>query len=242
LRIVASCSTVPFGTVSKKALAAQELLDRAGAASQEDGMKKQIRRASAGRRDELLQAAFAVFSEKGFSGASMLDIATRAKASKATLYGWFDSKEKLFEILLRERFASLAAGVSVEAAESDPRKFLFIAARDILALATSPQMAALARVAFAEGSLFETGRRILRDAVVAERKDFVAYLERCRARGSLSFANAEESASIFVAMAQGEWPTRLALGIAPEITDAQIDAHARLVVDMFLKAAAPSHP
>jgi TetR/AcrR family transcriptional repressor of mexJK operon len=202
-------------------------------------MDKPKRRPADARRGELLEAAFEVFGEKGFSGASMLDIATRAKASKATLYGRFDSKEKLFATLLRERFAELAAGVSVEAAEQDPRKFLFIAARDILKLATSPRMAALARVAFAEGSLFDSGRRILREAVLAERKDFVAYLERCRARGLLAFEDAEETASIFVAMAQGEWPTRLALGIVSEITPKQIEAHARLVVDMFLKATAP---
>jgi len=201
-------------------------------------MDRPKRRAPDSRRDELLEAAFEVFGEKGFSGASMLDIATRAKASKATLYGRFDSKEKLFATLLRERFAELTAGVSVEAAEQDPRKFLFIAARDILKLATSPRMAALARVAFAEGSLFDSGRRILREAVLAERVDFVGYLERCRAGGLLTFEDSEETASIFVAMAQGEWPTRLALGIVSEITPKQIQAHARLVVDMFLKATA----
>ena len=35
------------------------------------------------REEEILQAAFDVFTEKGFHGATMLDVASRAYASKA---------------------------------------------------------------------------------------------------------------------------------------------------------------
>ena len=52
------------------------------------------------REEEILQAAFDVFTEKGFHGARMLDVASRARASKATLYARYPSKEALFEALM----------------------------------------------------------------------------------------------------------------------------------------------
>ncbi len=47
------------------------------------------------RRRELLDAAFLEFSTKGYGGASMEAIARRARASKETLYAWFENKETL---------------------------------------------------------------------------------------------------------------------------------------------------
>ena len=52
------------------------------------------------REEEILRAAFDVFTEKGFHGATMLDVASRARASKATLYARYPSKEALFEALM----------------------------------------------------------------------------------------------------------------------------------------------
>jgi AcrR family transcriptional regulator len=46
-------------------------------------------------RERLLQAAFAVFSEHGFAGASTLEIATRAQVSKRDLYALFYSKQAM---------------------------------------------------------------------------------------------------------------------------------------------------
>jgi AcrR family transcriptional regulator len=48
------------------------------------------------RREAILEAALEVFLEAGFEGASMAQIAQRVGGSKATLYGYFPSKESLF--------------------------------------------------------------------------------------------------------------------------------------------------
>jgi AcrR family transcriptional regulator len=53
------------------------------------------------RPAELLDAALAVFAEKGFAAARMEDIAGRAGAAKGTLYLYFPSKEAVFEALVR---------------------------------------------------------------------------------------------------------------------------------------------
>jgi AcrR family transcriptional regulator len=58
------------------------------------------------RPRELLDAARALFVEKGFTAARAQDIAARAGVSKATLYLYFRSKEELLQALIAERFRS----------------------------------------------------------------------------------------------------------------------------------------
>lgn len=48
------------------------------------------------KRERILVAAKAVFAEKGFSGAAIADIATRADIGKGTVYEYYKSKEELF--------------------------------------------------------------------------------------------------------------------------------------------------
>jgi AcrR family transcriptional regulator len=43
-------------------------------------------------RERVLEAAFTLFSENGFSSTSMLDIATRTRVSKRDLYALFNNK------------------------------------------------------------------------------------------------------------------------------------------------------
>jgi len=53
------------------------------------------------RRDHILEIASQVFLESGFERASMSEIARRVGGSKATLYGYFTSKEALFLAFIR---------------------------------------------------------------------------------------------------------------------------------------------
>ena len=71
------------------------------------------------RRKEILDAAFLEFSKKGYAGASMEAIARRARASKETLYAWFDNKETLLNTLIASRLDGMASRV-VAAAEIPP--------------------------------------------------------------------------------------------------------------------------
>jgi len=61
---------------------------------------------------ELLQAAAAVFTEKGFEAATMTEIAQRAGAPIGSLYQFFPAKEALADSLLREYVAMLAADLA----------------------------------------------------------------------------------------------------------------------------------
>ncbi|WP_164569017.1 TetR/AcrR family transcriptional regulator, partial [Pseudomonas viridiflava] len=48
------------------------------------------------RRTAIVETAASVFLELGYEGASMKEVSTRLGGSKATLYGYFASKEALF--------------------------------------------------------------------------------------------------------------------------------------------------
>ena len=51
-------------------------------------------------REKIENAAIEVFLEKGFSGASMQNVAARAGVSVSNIYNYFESKEKLFATIV----------------------------------------------------------------------------------------------------------------------------------------------
>lgn len=59
-------------------------------------------RRKAARPGELLDAALALFVEKGFAATRVEDVAARAGVSKSTLFLYFASKEALFKAVVRE--------------------------------------------------------------------------------------------------------------------------------------------
>src|SRR5579872_2727403 len=74
------------------------------------------------KRRQIMDCAWAVFLAAGFDGASMNDVARVAGVSKGTLYVYFDSKEKLFEALIREERRRQAERLAVFAPDDgEPR-------------------------------------------------------------------------------------------------------------------------
>ncbi|HEX3887093.1 MAG TPA: TetR/AcrR family transcriptional regulator [Phenylobacterium sp.] len=190
------------------------------------------------RRREILDAAFAEFTAKGYAGASMAAIARRAQASKETLYAWFENKETLFNTVFESRLAGMVSRISTVAArDPSPAVVLPVVAEDIIrfALAIAPLSDAM-RI----GEPNEKARRLVGQTIAEERGRFVDYLLRCRDQGLIAFNDDPfELVSLFVAMAEGEWTLRLAIGLLDEITDQMIAEHARRVTRIFLKGVAP---
>ncbi len=61
------------------------------------------------RPQELLEAALALFVEKGFAASRAEEVAQRAGVSKGTLYLYYPSKEELFKAVVRQNLSSLIA-------------------------------------------------------------------------------------------------------------------------------------
>jgi AcrR family transcriptional regulator len=90
------------------------------------GTKEPARRrlSAADRRAAILEAALAVFSERGFSDASLDDVAARGGISKALIYEHFGSKRELQVVLLDTYLHELIEAVvsAVGAEETDEER------------------------------------------------------------------------------------------------------------------------
>jgi AcrR family transcriptional regulator len=190
------------------------------------------------RRREILDAAFQEFSTKGYGGASMEAIARRARASKETLYAWFENKEALLNTLFASRLEGMVSRV-VAAAQKDPSPANVL---PIIAEDTIRFMLAIAPLtdAMGPGEPGDKASRLLGQTISEERKKFVDYILQCRAQGHIAFDDDPfEIVSLFVAMAQGEWSMRLSTGMLDKLTAKMIEDHAQRVTRLFLKGLAP---
>jgi AcrR family transcriptional regulator len=71
------------------------------------------RRRKDARPAEIIAAAYEVFAEKGFAAARLDDIATAAGVSKGALYLYFETKQDIFEAVVRE-----AVGPNIDVIET----------------------------------------------------------------------------------------------------------------------------
>jgi AcrR family transcriptional regulator len=73
-----------------------------------------------GRRGEILDAALAVFQEKGYAGGTMRDVATRLGLTEPALYRHYPGKEALYSDMLAVAGDHVTAMASARMAEIEP--------------------------------------------------------------------------------------------------------------------------
>jgi AcrR family transcriptional regulator len=79
-------------------------------------MAKRWQRRKDARPAEILDAALAVFAQKGFAATKLDDIAAKAGITKGTIYLYFDSKQTLFEALARQSVGAQIEQVTAQLA------------------------------------------------------------------------------------------------------------------------------
>src|SRR5512142_2651853 len=79
-------------------------------------MVKRWQRRKDARPAEILDAALAVFAQKGFAATKLDDIAAKAGITKGTIYLYFDSKQALFEALARQSVGAQIEQVTAQLA------------------------------------------------------------------------------------------------------------------------------
>ena len=140
------------------------------------------------RRAGFVAAALAEFAAKGFAATRLEDVAQRAGAAKGTLYLYFDSKEALFEAVVREVIGPLldridAASLAGPASSADLlRLFLRTLYHEVVATERRQIMRMLiadgarfpAMVAIYHREVISRGKRLLRSIVArgVERGEF----------------------------------------------------------------------
>ena len=101
---------------------------------------------SGAKRAAILGAARASFTERGFSGASTLDVAKQAGVSTATLYRHFPTKLDLFSAVLREAVEELSESLATTGAGG-----LDALCAAYAALLSTPSTRSLVRLAITSG-------------------------------------------------------------------------------------------
>jgi AcrR family transcriptional regulator len=106
------------------------------------------RRRAEARPEEILEAALAEFTERGFEAARMEDIGKRAGISKGAVYLYFPSKMALLEALIEARVSPLATQAQTLAAagQDDPLAALRLLARVAAHRIADPNVFAVPRL------------------------------------------------------------------------------------------------
>jgi AcrR family transcriptional regulator len=136
------------------------------------------------RREQLVDAALAVFAVKGVDGASMKDIAAAASVTPGLIYHYFSSKEALVVEVLEERgFVPQLRELLTERADEPASKVLPELVKGFDEMLTAN--ADLVAVFFSVGHANAAAGQALQDFVVTGQSLLESYLQSRAAAGEL---------------------------------------------------------
>jgi AcrR family transcriptional regulator len=169
--------------------------------SQTDHTLVRWRRRKDARPQELLDAAFAVFVEKGFADARLEDIAAKAGVSKGTIYLYFDSKQTVFkEMVGRVADAKLElVSQLVEAHQGSFASLLRHLAHMMAAQISQPPLLHFPRLIIGESRRFpELAAFYLETAISRARKVLMRIVERGQEAGEFRPIPTRHVAHLFI--------------------------------------------
>lgn len=148
------------------------------------------------RRQAIIGVAIEVFREVGFERASMAMISRRLGGSKGTLYGYFQSKEELFETAMKA--ASEGRGDQImgllDPESDDLRAVLERFAGNYLAFILEEDVLSISRTAITEGAGSPLGAHLFEQGPGRALMMFTKYLDEQIKRGRLREASPRTAA------------------------------------------------
>ena len=188
------------------------------------------------KRLAILKAAGDVFREVGFERASMSEIRERIGGSKATLYNYFPSKEKLFfEVMFHAKELELANITQTLNADADDLKAeLLDFGKRILAALYSPDSIAIRRLAIAESRHSNIGKIVFDGAMVPIEKQVAEFLRQGMKRGTLPTGDPKIAAMQLLSLLESEFLQRVLLGVVNSVKPEALNRAAGRAVETFL--------
>src|SRR5271157_5070280 len=189
------------------------------------------------KRRQIMEGARQVFLSGGFDGASMNDVARAAGVSKGTLYAYFDSKDELFEAIIRVEYAQAAERLCTFKREGDVREMLTDFGVRLISRMAEPATLALARVVIAAAEKFPNiGRAFYEAGPLYGASRLAAELENLQKLGALKVPDPERAAWQFVDLCQSYVYKRLLFGVVESLSAEEIEAAVKAGVDVFFRA------
>lgn len=204
-----------------------------------------MRRQSDRKRQVILDAAYSLFREKGFEGASMSEICARAGGSKGTIYNYFDSKEKLFvDCMFRiaERYLD-AVFCELVSPTDDVRLALQTFGERYLRAVCAPEMVSARRLAISEADRAGIGPQF-HEKLIRVRQNVTAFLSAAMASGALSGGDAVLAARQLRALLEAELFESLLLCATPAYPNERmmVEAATRAVETFMCAYASAPQP
>lgn len=203
--------------------------------------ESRIRQPSPRKHEAILAAAVECFANTGYAATSMDAIATTAGVSKQTVYHHFGNKNALFEATIGRVSAMISHPLlDGHAHDLPPQQTLIAFGRHLLEFLLCPQSLSFMRLLVAEAPKFDG----LADAVIqlgmeSTTQVMAGYLAEETARGRLTVDEPRRAAIMFFGMLVSEYRFRGLLGVLPDLSPAEMDAHAQAVAKAFLRAFGP---
>lgn len=182
------------------------------------------------RHDAIARAAYDLLAQHGYAGASMMRIATAAKASNETLYRWYGSKAGLFRAMVEDN-AAQTRSMLLHALEeqTDPHETLDRVASVFLAMILGDRAILLNRAAAADptgelGTAISAGGRAQVMPLLTRLMDLVC---------ADSDISTDEAAGLFVTLLVGDLQVKRIIHNAPAPTTAEIDGICAKALSIF---------
>jgi len=190
------------------------------------------------KRAAIVAAASALFMERGFAGVTMEAVAASAGVSKMTVYGHFHDKAALFGAVVRATTDQMVAVLTdIDQADGSLEPRLVAYGTALLTLILSPRIVVMSHVLMG---------MLMKDRALAEsfyeagpahgRAMLARFLAAAAARGEIAIDSADAAADDLVGLWEGDMPKRVALGLVPSPTQADIDRRVRRATRVFLRA------
>jgi AcrR family transcriptional regulator len=185
------------------------------------------------RRQAIIDIATEVFREVGYERASMAMISRRLGGSKGTLYGYFRSKEDLFETAMKA--ASEGPGDQImnllDPTTDDLPSVLINFARAYLAFICGSDVLSITRTAIAEGSSSSLGPHLFEQGPGRALDKMSTFFEAMIARKRVCNTSARIAALHFKGLIEAGFLEQALYGAPTEQNEATSDA-----VATFLRA------
>ena len=188
------------------------------------------------KRQAILKAAADVFREVGFERASMSEIRARIGGSKATLYNYFPSKEKLFfEVMYQAKELELGAITAALNPDADDLKQeLLRFGQKLVPAMFSPEAIAIRRLAIAELGHSNIGKVLFEGSTVPMEKRVAELLRKAMKLGVLRTADPKIAAIHLLSLLESELLLRVLLGVVDAVKPEALSGAVRRAVDVFL--------
>lgn len=193
------------------------------------------------RRALMLKRAGQVFLERGFSEASMSEIAHAVGGSKGTLYAYFDSKDEIFAEFMAAEIGRRIKVTFTADPDCGVEEVLRAMGRRHLAMFSDHTAIALYRIAIHEGLRFpEIGRRFMEAGALTARGLLARYFRQAADSGVISIGDAQLAAQQFLALCQASLMPDLLMGTMAAPSPPEIERQVDLALNAFLAIYPPA--